>query len=440
MKALVVEDDAAIADFAEMILVEQGFTVEKAGDGKQGVEKALSFHPDLILLDLMMPGMHGLQVCELLRKEASLKGVRILICSSKSYASDIEEAMAAGADEYLTKPYGAKDLVKKVRTLLAVSGGVEPGAPAADSLTVPTGSQAESKAAAPERGAGPVTVHFWGTRGSSPAPGPDTVRYGGNTACTELRFGDLLIILDCGTGLRPLGAKLAAEFQGRLIDGHIFVGHTHWDHIQGFPFFYPFYLKQNRLSVYSVRGAGKSLERVFRGQMAADYFPVPLESLACDLRFIELEGPLTLGPVQVSYMYLNHPGLAIGFRFEGLGRSICYLSDHEGYVLFGGDNEVSRKSEAKLLEFVRGCDLLICEAQYTDEEYTYKKGWGHSTYRDVVQRALDAGVKRLSLFHHDPTHDDAMMERLEAECREQARRGGNGLLCSAAREGETLSL
>ncbi|MFC1680069.1 MBL fold metallo-hydrolase, partial [Elusimicrobiota bacterium] len=259
------------------------------------------------------------------------------------------------------------------------------------------------------------SIRFWGTRGSSPVPGPGTIRYGGNTACTEIRVGGEIIIVDCGSGLRELGMSLVKEFGKEPIRGHIFVGHTHWDHIQGFPFFFPVYIKQNRFKVYSVHGAGKSLERVFRGQMVADYFPVPLENLACELDFVEMERSVDIGPVKVRYHFLNHPGITIGFRFEAYGKTLCYISDHESYVRFQGESEMTRQKEAELVEFVRGCDILISEAQYTEEEYEYKRGWGHSTFTDVVDRAIASKCKHLVLFHHDPVHTDEMMDRYVEE-------------------------
>lgn len=287
----------------------------------------------------------------------------------------------------------------------------------------------------------PFIVRFWGTRGSSPAPGPRTVRYGGNTSCTEVRVGDTLIIIDCGTGVRELGISLIDEFQDKAIRGYIFIGHTHWDHIQGFPFFNPLYQARNRFDIHSARGAHhKSIERVLRGTMASDYFPVPLDKLACKLNFIEMNGCADLPGVKVRYHPLNHPGGAIGFRVESQGRVLSYVSDHETVSRqFGADAKNLAKDKA-LLDFVRGSDLFICEAQYSEAEYGTKKGWGHSTFNDVIDRAIAAEVKRLILFHHDPTHDDDMMDVYLQHCQERVRRAGSQLVCSAAQEGRRIEL
>ncbi|MFH1726466.1 MAG: response regulator [Elusimicrobiota bacterium] len=445
-KILVVEDDIALAAYATEILKREEYEVEQVYDGKEGVEKALSYLPDLIVLDLMLPGMHGIQVCEKLREKTGSAGPRILITSSKSYDTDIQEAKNAGADDYLTKPYKAEDLRDKVRELLGrdcrsapEQAALAAGESGSFSRSVAVKGPVES---APVSGSAEteVKVRFWGTRGSSPAPGPDTVRYGGNTVCTELRIGGRLVIIDCGSGIRELGVSLLKEFGDKPIEGHIFVGHTHWDHIQGFPFFTPFYVKRNNFSVYSVHGAGKSLGRVFSGQMAADYFPVPLTSLACQLRFFEMEGPIEIGLVRVRYHFLNHPGIAIGFRFEAYGKSVTYISDHESYRRLNGDSDITRKQDKAIVEFARDSDILVCEAQYTEEEYNLKRGWGHSTFNDAVDRGLAAGCKHLVLFHHDPVHTDEMMDQYLDECQERVRQARSPLLCTAARERQSISV
>ncbi|MEE8425207.1 MAG: MBL fold metallo-hydrolase, partial [Elusimicrobiota bacterium] len=233
---------------------------------------------------------------------------------------------------------------------------------------------------------------------------------------------------------------LIEEYGKKPIKGHIFVGHTHWDHIQGFPFFTPLYSPQNHFSVYSVRGAGKSLERVFRGQMAADYFPVPLKSLSSQLQFIELEEAVKIGEAKVSYYFLNHPGVSIGFRFDYRGKRISYLSDHETFSRLGGASEHNKRQDDGVAEFAKDSDILICEAQYDEKEYESKKGWGHSTFNDVVDRALQAEAKHLILFHHDPEHTDEIMDAYVAECNERIRSAGSLMRCTGAQEKETITL
>lgn len=285
-----------------------------------------------------------------------------------------------------------------------------------------------------------MNVRFWGVRGSIPAPGPRTARYGGNTPCVELRAAGRLLVVDAGTGIRELGASLLKDAAGKPIEGHLFIGHTHWDHIQGFPFFTPLYLPTSRFSVYGVHGTTKTFAEVMAGQMHSTYFPVALKEMASKPEFIQLREPVNVGDVRVSYHYLNHPGITVGYRFEHDGKAVSYISDHEPYGKLNAAGDFSDKEDAAVARFVAGSDLLICEAQYTQDEYKLKRGWGHSTFDDVLDLALKAGVKRLALFHHDPGHDDAAMDGLMAECVKLVSSRRAPLEVFAAREGLSVAL
>ncbi|MFA5140799.1 MAG: response regulator [Elusimicrobiota bacterium] len=439
-KILVIEDEPAINDFAAMILRQEGYEVAQAYDGKDGLDMARSFRPDLIVLDLMLPRMHGYQVSRGIREDKELSGIRILVASAKSYPADIEAAMAAGADDYLTKPYRPDALTSRVNQLLNATRRVEASETVAPADGVQPGTALEGSAAPGGEAKTDLVVRFWGTRGTCPAPGAETVRYGGNTPCTEIRAGGAVIIVDCGTGIRTLGNALLAEFKSKPFAGHLFIGHTHWDHIQGFPLFTPFYVPRNEFSIYSVSAAGRSLTMALTGQMAGDYFPIPLKNLAARLRFVEMEGPVQIGPVTVKFHLLNHPGVAIGFRFEAFGKSVTYMSDHEGFVRLNGYSEVMAKNDRDIVDFAAGSDLFICEAQYTEEDYQLKRGWGHSTFKDAAQRAVDANVKRLALFHHDPAHTDAMLDRFSEDVRDIVRKSGRPIESFMAAEGQTIVL
>jgi phosphoribosyl 1,2-cyclic phosphodiesterase len=285
-----------------------------------------------------------------------------------------------------------------------------------------------------------VKVRFWGVRGSIPAPGPRTARYGGNTPCVEIRAADRLMIVDAGTGLREFGVSLLREAAGSPIHAAMFIGHTHWDHIQGFPFFAPLYLPTSRFTVHGMHGTTKPFLEVMAGQMSSAYFPVQLKDLASKPSFVELGGPVMIGDVKVSYHFLNHPGITVGFRFEHGGKSVSYISDHEPYAKLNAKGEFSAREDAAVAKFVEGSDLLICEAQYTEAEYLIKKGWGHSTFEDVFDLASKAGVKRLALFHHDPAHDDDTMDRLVAAAEQTSALRGSPIEVFGAKEGLTVEL
>jgi phosphoribosyl 1,2-cyclic phosphodiesterase/CheY-like chemotaxis protein len=408
-KIVIVDDDADIRRIAELRLRIAGFSVFTAEDGEAGLRLIQAERPRVVILDLMMPKMHGFAVCQAIRSDPSLQGTFIIVASAKTYTTDIKKAKALGADLYVNKPYDLDGLVDTINTALA-----------------------SSRAA--------IAVRFWGTRGSIPTPGRTTLRYGGNTSCVEVRCGETVMLFDCGSGAREAGLSLAREFKGRDLQAHLFVSHAHWDHIQGFPFFAPAYGPGNRLTLYSVRGADKSLEKIFTGQMDSSYFPVDLTDMMAQLEFVELEGPFELGGARISHQYLNHPGLAVGFRIEAEGKTVVYLTDHEPYCRLSGDNDHNRKLDREVDEFARGADLYIREAQYTEEEYPAKRGWGHSTWKDAVDSAHAAQVQRLMLYHHDPMHDDDFLDQVVASCHTYMREQGMTFECAAAADYQQVSI
>jgi phosphoribosyl 1,2-cyclic phosphodiesterase len=247
-------------------------------------------------------------------------------------------------------------------------------------------------------------------------------------------------MMDCGTGAREMGLSLAREFKNHPINLHMFLSHTHWDHIQGFPFFVPAYLPSSRLTLYSLRGADKSLEKVFTGQMDANYFPVSLSDMSAHLHFVELDGPVKIGSMTITHMPLNHPGIAIGFRIQAGTKSIAYVTDHENYCRILGPSEHNKKLDHEIHDFARGADLYIREAQYTDEEYPSKRGWGHSTFFDALESAHAASVKRLALYHHEPMHDDETLDRILVDCHRRMRECGMGFQCFAAADNMQITI
>jgi phosphoribosyl 1,2-cyclic phosphodiesterase/DNA-binding response OmpR family regulator len=285
-----------------------------------------------------------------------------------------------------------------------------------------------------------MKLRFWGTRGSIAKPGPGTVRYGGNTSCVEVRTrAGTLLILDCGTGAHALGHALEAARTGPL-RGHILITHTHWDHIQGVPFFLPLFVAGNEWDVYAPRGLRESVRETLAGQMQYTYFPVSLDQFAATVRFHDLvEGSFTIDDVRVTARYLNHPALTLGYRLEADGVVLVYATDHEPHsrALAAGDASALAGEDRRHVEFLAGADLLIHDAQYTAAEYREKIGWGHSPVESVVAAARAAGAQRLVLFHHDPLRDDAALDLVVAAARRQA---GADLEVTAAAEGQTLDV
>jgi phosphoribosyl 1,2-cyclic phosphodiesterase len=280
-----------------------------------------------------------------------------------------------------------------------------------------------------------MKVTFWGTRGSVPTPGPDTVKYGGNTACVEVRLDDgPLIILDAGTGIRELGLSLASE-SGSL-HAHVLISHPHWDHIQGWPFFQPAYEAGNHFTVIGCHLPEGTVQQALEGQMADFYFPVDCglmrDQVGCRERNDDV---FDLDGVRIRTIRVNHPGLATGFRIEQGEKSLVYLTD----------NELSRHGPEltpyhDFVSFCEGADLLIHDTQYTEKEIADKRGWGHSSDEEAMSLALEAGARRLALFHYDPLHDDATIDGIVAAREKALREQDSDLVCIGSREKMTVDL
>lgn len=292
----------------------------------------------------------------------------------------------------------------------------------------------------------PFQMKFWGVRGSIPTPGPTTLHYGGNTSCIEIRAAGQIIILDAGTGLRLLGRELMAEFGERPLDLTLLLTHTHWDHIQGLPFFLPVYQPNNRLRILGYEGARLGLETVLKSQMESPFFPIGLKEVPANIRIEELKDwDFDLGQVSVSACNACHPGKCVGYRLSVAGRAMAFFPDNElrrsppGAAAAASPGSPSRDGQQDLVEFVRGVDVLVMDAQYDADEYERHVGWGHGCVDEVVALALEAQAKRLYLFHHDPNHDDAKISEMVVHARTLAARKGE-LQVEAAREGSTVQL
>jgi CheY-like chemotaxis protein/phosphoribosyl 1,2-cyclic phosphodiesterase len=294
-----------------------------------------------------------------------------------------------------------------------------------------------------------MRVRFWGTRGSIATPGPGTNHFGGNTSCVELTTaGGELLIFDCGTGAHPLAAKLMAQGK-KTINANILLGHTHWDHIQGFPFFSPAFVKGNFASIYGPEGSRGSLHDMLAGQMEYSYFPIALDQLPAAITYHDLtEGIYTIGGARVATQFLNHPAMTVGYRVEADGVAMVYLVDHEPFSdeLWRAGAEPGRiesilhEGDRRHAKFMADADLVIHDAQYTPEEYASKRTWGHSAYDYVVQIAAASGVRRVALTHHDPSHDDDFVADIERKARTLASQLGTGLEVFCAYEGCELAL
>lgn len=258
------------------------------------------------------------------------------------------------------------------------------------------------------------------------------MRYGGNTTCVEIRCGHDLIILDAGTGLRKLGQSLLKEFKRGPLNLSLLLSHTHWDHIQGLPFFAPIYESRCRLRILGCEGARNSLVGALTGQMESTYFPVPFSKLPSNIEIEELEEfNFSIGHVLIRAHRANHPGMTVGYRLFSPAGIVCFFPDTE--PRHGGDDR-------EMLDFVRDADVLILDSQYDRAEYQAHTGWGHGCVDDSVALALKAGVKKLILFHHDPDHADSKIDAFLKHARAVVKKQQGKLKVEAAREGLTIQL
>lgn len=430
---LIIDDDKPFRALLVQHLVQAGWEVIEAEDGEEGLKITWEKRPEIVICDLHMPRSNGFHFCRNVRARRDMAGrIKIIITTGSTYATDKISALEAGADAYLEKPMRIPELLQLLtrwsEEIVGNGGGAE---------LAPT-------PALEDKG----IVRFWGVRGSISCPGPSTVYYGGNTSCVEVRYGDQIIVLDAGTGIRALGLSLEKEFKDQPLDLVVLISHTHWDHIQGFPFFIPAYLPKNRIRLIGFEGARRGLESILSSQMESPYFPVSLEQMSGNISVqAQREMKFTIGSIVVTAQFVNHPGVCVGYRLDTPRGSVAYLPDNEPYqrlkvqrsgVKPGEATEIlefARSQDQKIIEFIRDVDVLIIDAQYNDEGYRSRAGWGHGCVDDVVAIALIAKVKRLFLFHHDPDHDDAFITRMVEWARQLVSFAGEDLPVDAAREG-----
>jgi phosphoribosyl 1,2-cyclic phosphodiesterase len=289
----------------------------------------------------------------------------------------------------------------------------------------------------------PMFVRFWGVRGSIPTPGPRTRRYGGNTSCVEIRHEDTLLVCDAGTGLRELGVHLVRKHGDSPLTIHLFLSHPHWDHIQGFPFFGPAYRTNVTIYIYCPENDDRNY-RLLSGQMQNAYFPVGFSDLGAKVvprHFVGDE--VTIDDVRVRQFSQRHPGGSLGFRFEANQQSVVYATDAEldaSLLSEPSPPNARRRFPHELVDAAARADLLIGDAQYFDDEYEKKVGWGHPRATTLVDFAAQAGVRRLALYHHDPMHSDREVDTKVMMCVERAHLLGSDVEVFGAREGIELKL
>ncbi|MBF0614470.1 MAG: response regulator [Magnetococcales bacterium] len=404
--ALAIDDDPATLALIRSLLEKGGYRFLEESDSMRAMARIEQERPDLILLDIMMPGIDGLQLCRMIRERQEFDRCKVVIVTAKPYEYDRQRAIQFGADAYFTKPITPGTFLESLEQVFLDA----------------------------------MQLRFWGVRGTLPVPGPESVRYGGNTNCITLHLTKgPFFIFDAGSGIRNLSDHLLAS-RTFPIAAKILISHPHWDHINGLPFFVPLYMKGNEFEICCVTQHGVSTRQMISDQMDGVYFPIKIKEFSARVYFRDLQEECwDVGHgATVSTLLLNHPGACLGYRIDYGGRKVAYVTDQE---LYPADHPHHHPmQEQKLLRFLDGVDVAILDATYSEAEVRQKRGWGHSSARQAAGLAHQAGVKTLCLHHHDPdqTDDQIAAKLAEAEAHLAALRSSTR--CLAPAEGESLTV
>ncbi len=401
----VVDDDASTLLTLKYFLEEYGAIVKTSESSPEALEDIIKEKPRLVILDLMMPEMDGLDMVRLLRQEPELEDLKIVIFSAKPYEHDKQRALSFGADGYITKPLLDEVFIETVERIL------------------------EEK----------IELTYWGVRGTLPVPGPDSLKYGGNTMCLSVKFPkDNMVIFDAGTGIKRLSDELMSQ-QRSSLHASVMISHPHWDHINALPFFVPLYVPGNEFEIFGASHGDITMRELISAQMDGVYFPIRIKEFAARTYFRDLkEEQFELGNIKVKTMLLSHPGTCLGYRLSYKKRSLCYITDNELFP--EGAAGHSANYWKKLTDFVRHTNILISDATYTDEEYEKKIHWGHSAISQVVKLAHEGEGKELHLIHHDPDQTDADIDAKLETAQKLLAELGSKTRCIAPQEKQRFNI
>ncbi|MBF0340970.1 MAG: response regulator [Magnetococcales bacterium] len=404
--ALTVDDDPGARLIIRAILEQAGYRVEEEAVSMQVMPRLARERFDLVLLDIMMPGLDGLQLCRAIRAQGEYDGIKVVMVTAKPYEFDRQRAIQFGADACFVKPIDPRTLLDGLERVFEDA----------------------------------MQLRFWGVRGTLPVPGPHTLRYGGNTNCISLHLSKgPFFIFDAGSGIRNLSDHLLAARKFPL-HAKLLLSHPHWDHINGLPFFVPLYIKGNEFEICCAAQNDITTRMMISDQMDGVYFPIKIKEFSSRVYFRDLDGtPWEVGHgAKVFTMLLNHSGRCLGYRVEYGGRKVAYITDQE--LPEADQPGYNPACEQNLLRFVAEVEVLIMDATYTSAEYDLKRGWGHSSARQAADLAHRAGVKTLCLHHHDPDQTDDGIDDKLAEARQHLEKLGSVTRCLAPAEGDTLTV
>lgn len=404
---LVIDDSETILLQYVNVLKAAGHDVTTLNSGEKALEKVLESKPDCIICDLILPGVDGFEIFNIIRSNKLIsKQPTFIIASGKQYDYDRRHALELGVDAYFTKPINFDTFVDELFSIIN----------------------------------GKMIVEFWGVRGTLPVTGKKSLRYGGNTNCITLTFGNKNIFMfDAGTGIKELSNYLVQNNHFPF-KAKIFISHPHYDHINGIPFFAPLYMKGNEFEFFGTDQPKLSFKDQISKQMDSVYFPVTINEFSATVSYHSIsEEKLTIDCATVETMLLNHPGRCLGYRVEYKGKIFCYVSDNE--LSLPTDTARYNQFEVdRLIKFVKDADVLIIDATYTDDEYVKKIGWGHSCLSSVIDVADKAKVKLLCLHHHDPDQSDDDIDAKLKQAQEMLDSRQSTTKCIAPREGDKITI
>lgn len=374
-------------------------------DGFECLAKIETFQPDLILAELMLPKVHGIEILRKVKTDPRSKHIGVILMTAHIMIQNYKAATKQRCDFFLEKPFEPSRLYSLLKQFF--SHTLHPTPFTGIESTIQDGKHCY----VPKIHSSNTFIKFWGTRGSNPVSGSEYVRFGGNTCCLEIRYGKDLIIVDAGTGIRPLGSALSDAKTKQI---HLLISHTHWDHLAGFPFFAPIYDPECHITIWTPIGFEKSTQELFTEMLAYAYFPVRLDDIQARLTFKEIfEGePFQIGQIEIDTHYAKHPGATVCFKFQLGNLSFGYVTDNEFLMGFHGHPNTVTKTHPELqayrsmVQFFKRCDLLVHEAQYTPAEYQAKVGWGHSSVANAAVLMKHAEIHDWIITHHDPKHTD----------------------------------
>jgi CheY-like chemotaxis protein/ribonuclease BN (tRNA processing enzyme) len=386
------------------------YLLETAQTGPECLKKIKSFAPNLLLADLLLPEMHGIEILRKMKSDSHLKQCGVIITTEYALIQNYHAAIQEGAIYFLNKPFTPDEFFALVERFFL--GQLKPD----PFQGVSSRERHGEHCYVPKMHRPQHYLHFWGTRGSNAVSGPEYIRFGGNTCCLEIRYGDHLLIIDAGTGIRRFGESVLLPHSKKF---HLFFSHTHWDHLTGFPFFYPLYDPSCHITLWAPIGFEKSPRELFTDMLAYSFFPVRLDDIKAKITFEDLRDLQTIkiGEIEISTHYTFHPGATLCFKIATPEKTFAYVTDNEFLMGYHGHPNAVKKDHPflaphySLIEFLKGCDFLIHEAQYFPQEYLHKVGWGHSSLSNAVALIKETHTKEWIVTHHDPSHTDILLEK-----------------------------